>query len=606
MWIQYPVYVTIDTNIFISSKYDFSSSSTLDLLAKFVKNDKIKVVLSNIVIREVEKHIMNESYSLCGKVRDLRKKILDTSSESFLEALELEDRFSIMNKNNLRKKSKKIWENYLETISPEVLDTSDIDLDSIINDYFEINPPFQEGEKKRKEFPDAFIANQIKARFGQDISVAIISNDNGFKAACGSSDNFHFFDSLGQLFDCINSRDDLYEECSKFVNSMLPDKTKFIEKYLLFSDSLDVDGIVYDNKGVANGFEYDETFVTSVNNTSCKLDTIDDINDKSIWVTLICESDVLVECIYDDYDNAAWDSETKSYIFLETRCVKEKHKAVIRIRVEVKRDNKEFRILPFRYTLNNESLIERFEEIEADSDDYLKDIDRKELGFVALNEYDSYLDEILDDSDFKKSVIEIFDDINSLYSNYEDISNIVDQCLSIIKNNMDNVVLKKVSMCFKDYNDFPLPEDTSAITIDEIDDIVCWFEEQQDYYNELSDIERLPDNLKYGDNICIRINDQVYYLKLESLLGPLSEGEQETIEVKIIDENNNIISKGTIILTVGYLNFDEEGCASDGLEDDVEFSCSDIVSKLNSLKDELKSNIEKNLEGYEKLKKIIS
>ena len=55
---NYPLYLTIDTNIFISSKFDFSEDSTLGLLLKYIQQGKIKLVLSDIVVRESENHII--------------------------------------------------------------------------------------------------------------------------------------------------------------------------------------------------------------------------------------------------------------------------------------------------------------------------------------------------------------------------------------------------------------------------------------------------------------------------------------------------------------------------------------------------------------------
>lgn len=41
-------------------------------------------------------------------------------------------------------------------------------------------PPFENSEKKKSEFPDAFIAQQIRKRFGETEEVVIVSNDKGF------------------------------------------------------------------------------------------------------------------------------------------------------------------------------------------------------------------------------------------------------------------------------------------------------------------------------------------------------------------------------------------------------------------------------------------
>ena len=60
----------------------------------------------------------------------------------------------------------------------ERLDTGSINLEEILEDYFAVRPPFENSEKKRKEFPDAFIAEEIRKHFGSDEIVAIVSQDN--------------------------------------------------------------------------------------------------------------------------------------------------------------------------------------------------------------------------------------------------------------------------------------------------------------------------------------------------------------------------------------------------------------------------------------------
>ena len=70
--IKYPLYVTLDTNIFDSNKLDFSKDSTLGLLVNYIEAKKIKLVLSNIVIKEVEKHVLRASKDVCSQFRELR------------------------------------------------------------------------------------------------------------------------------------------------------------------------------------------------------------------------------------------------------------------------------------------------------------------------------------------------------------------------------------------------------------------------------------------------------------------------------------------------------------------------------------------------------
>ena len=87
---KYPIAVTIDTNIFDSAKYDLSENSTLQLLKKYVNDGKIKVVLSDIVVRESKKHLAKQANKVCGIARKLRAEVLRESTEHFVNYIGLD------------------------------------------------------------------------------------------------------------------------------------------------------------------------------------------------------------------------------------------------------------------------------------------------------------------------------------------------------------------------------------------------------------------------------------------------------------------------------------------------------------------------------------
>ena len=208
--IKYPLNVTIDTNVFEANKFDFGIDSTMSLLVKNVQNGKIKLVLSNIVISEVEKHICRCVDSICGKARKLRKEYLDILPEQYLADIGMGIYVKIPDKKTARQSAKAVFAKFLEDCKVERLDTSNIKLEQILEDYFAVRPPFENCEKKRKEFPDAFIAQEIKNRFGIDEVVAIVSEDNGFKTACARSKNHLFFSSIGELFNELSKQEEEY------------------------------------------------------------------------------------------------------------------------------------------------------------------------------------------------------------------------------------------------------------------------------------------------------------------------------------------------------------------------------------------------------------
>ena len=108
---KYPIAVTIDTNIFDSAKYDLSENSTLQLLKKYVNDGKIKVVLSDIVVRESKKHLAKQANKVCGIARKLRAEVLRESTEHFVNYIGLDRLLEIF-----IRKSEELFENFIKEI----------------------------------------------------------------------------------------------------------------------------------------------------------------------------------------------------------------------------------------------------------------------------------------------------------------------------------------------------------------------------------------------------------------------------------------------------------------------------------------------------------
>lgn len=181
-------------------------------------------------------------------------------------------------------------------IDAEILGTDLIDLDTILDDYFEIKPPFEEGEKKRKEFPDAFIANQVRKRFGDAEDVAIISNDTGFKKACQQSPHHFFFDSLGALFDRISrEQTEAYAETIKAIEEMQERIKYYVLQYVKDNENIELRGLSYDKDGVVSGFDYDEVYLNGISDVDFRVHSVDEMSGNLSIVTLLCEAKIASE-----------------------------------------------------------------------------------------------------------------------------------------------------------------------------------------------------------------------------------------------------------------------------------------------------------------------
>lgn len=585
--IKYPIYVTLDTNILDSANYDFDEKSTLQLLVNYVKKGKVKVVLSNIVIKEAEIHIAQRGVTLCSLMRKLRADALKTAADYQIKQLGLGHILDLStDKAEISQKSIDLLHKYIVDLEAEILDTSKIDLDAIIDDYFEIRAPFQPGEKKRKEFPDAFIANQIRERFGHEEMVAIISDDKGFKEACQQWDNHLFFSSLGALYSEMNTQEEFYAATKGFVIAQKSEIESHLAQYIKNNVEINVIGLSYDRKGVSEGYDYIETYLNSLSDVTIAIHSVDEIDDNKSIVTLKCKGAFIMDCFYEDYDNAPWDSEEKKYVYVDTVGIREEHKANFACRIEIDRAENTFEILPFKIILGGDSRKERHK-IEADSEyDYeqeIEDMDRESVGLNPLSDYETYLEENLAESKMSKEIIERFNCINELHGEYEEISSTYGLLLELFsdRENIEKII-RIFSSKLEEITDFPGVIDENDISEEEIFEIEKWISSKYEDASRKMEITNLPDSIGYGDDIeILGINDQKLFFNIDEININPSAGDIEWIDISLSDEKE-IIASGTVELTVGYIEYDEDGGVANGLDDEINYNYCLIIEQLDN------------------------
>lgn len=584
---KYPLAVTIDTNILDAAKYDLSDGSTLQLLKNYVDDGIIKVVLSNIVVRESKKHLAKQVKRVCGIARKLRTEVLQESTEHLVNYVGLNRLLEISkDKDALIQKSEELFDNFIREINAEILDTDLINLETIIDDYFEINPPFEEGEKKRKEFPDAFIADQIRKRFGETEDVAIVSNDNGFKKACKETPNHFFFGSLGALFDTLNKeKEEAYAETINIIKELQFRIGSALTEHIKSNENIEVRGLSYDKDGIETGFDYDEYYLHNVSNITFRVHSVDEMTDKTSKVTLWCKADISADCYFEDYANAPWDSEAKEYVFVETIKMREEHTARFGCRIEIDREKKSYKIFPFTIILGGDSRKDRYE-LEKQSvvnyEQEIQDMDREQLGFTPLGSYESYLEEALPDSELSNEIIERFEKINQLHRKFEDYSIIYDSLFEELNNSNPQSAIKLIYAKLSDISDIPHIADIDRIKDSDIEEIKNWVNSKCEKAYEIYEDDALPDTLNYGESIIIKgIDGNEITFTIDKIEIAPTEGSEEIIDIYLCNSKGERIT-GYIKLIVGYLNFDEDGGASDGIDDDIEYEFDEILKEIDS------------------------
>ena len=583
---KYPLAVTIDTNIFDAAKFNLGDASTLRILENYVRRGKIKVVLSDIVVRESKRHIAARVKEVCGIVNTARNSALKVYNEHLISSIGMNEMFRIVeSEDDIIAKEEKVFDDFLCAIDAEILGTDLIDINSVLSDYFGAKPPFEESGKKKSEFPDAFIAQQIRNRFGETETVIIVSNDKGFIRACQESENHLFFSSLGKLYNAISKEDAAYDDTIAVIKELQLRISAAVNEYIKDNENIDVNGLSYDKDGIESGYDYNEFYLHGISDVTFSVHSVDEISDNISIVTLSCKADIFADCYYEDYANAPWDPEEKEYVFVDTIKMREEHKARFGCRIEIDRAEKTFKVFPFTVILGGDSRRNRYEVEEhpvEDDEEEIRDMDREALGFQALGSYESYLEDNLPDSHFYADIIARFEEINGLYRKYDDCCISFDDLLAELNTANPKEIIKLIYERLLEVSDIPHIANIENITDSEIEEIQAWANAQYERASEIADIDTLPDVISFGETIVIKgIDSGKASLSIgDNQISP-DEGSEEVIDICFSNGDENTTS-GYIKLTVGYLNFDEDGGAADGISDEVEYEYHDILKELDN------------------------
>lgn len=358
-----------------------------------------------------------------------------------------------------------------------------------------------------------------------------------------------------------------------------------VKEYIKGNENIDVHGLSYDKDGIESGYDYNEFYLHGISDVTFSVHSVDEISDNISIVTLSCKADISADCYYEDYANASWDPEEKEYVFVDTTQMREEHKARFGCRIEIDRAEKTFKVFPFTVILGGNSRRNRYEVEEhpvEDDEEEIRDMDREALGFQALGSYESYLEDNLPDSHFYADIIARFEEINGLYRKYDDCCISFDDLLAELNTANPKEIIKLIYERLLEVSDIPHIANIENITDSEIEEIQAWASAQYERASEIADIDTLPDVISFGETIVIKgIDSSKASLSIgDNQISP-DEGSEEVIDICFSNGDENTTS-GYIKLTVGYLNFDEDGGAADGISDEVEYEYHDILKELDN------------------------
>lgn len=207
--------VTIDTQAFNRSSFNFSGG----LLAQLnqLKNNPVKLVISTIVINEVNRQLK-------AKIRASRNTILSSIKDL--------QHFGISAKNpdlpdDEMVASKDILQKFLSDTDASLIRAEEVDTKRMLDLYFNSQPPFEK-EKKKNEFPDAMaLLTMEKWAADNQKKILAVSYDGDWKSFAKNSAWIDVVDTIDDALSII-------QELNGKLDSLI---RKFIGVLALKSDA---------------------------------------------------------------------------------------------------------------------------------------------------------------------------------------------------------------------------------------------------------------------------------------------------------------------------------------------------------------------------------
>jgi len=195
---SFPTAVFLDTSVFAGQQYNFSSTA----LASFVPaaNKKgLKFLLPDPTAREVQRQIKERSDEALKVIEEARRKAPFLSKWRYWP-----QKPDLLSPEwEVRKIAREEWETFLGQLDVVKLGYDGIRIETVMNWYDSVRAPFREG-KKRKEFPDAFVIASLSTYAAKTGTyVAVVSEDQDFKAACEHFGSLLYFPSLPRLTELL-------------------------------------------------------------------------------------------------------------------------------------------------------------------------------------------------------------------------------------------------------------------------------------------------------------------------------------------------------------------------------------------------------------------
>lgn len=199
--------ITLDTSIIDRYNCRFNAGM-LKTLEQF-NGSPIKLILSDVVLREIKRHVSRNINNAKKSATNSFKEFQKIGLVGEEEKKEFDHFLKEMEESSM---TDSIVDEFLERTGLEIVRSGpSVNIDFLLDKYFEGDPPFSEVGKKKAEFPDAIAL----------ISLERLASDNGRKILMVSADkDWIEYAEKSNHFDCISDLADALAKVQPINNAL--------------------------------------------------------------------------------------------------------------------------------------------------------------------------------------------------------------------------------------------------------------------------------------------------------------------------------------------------------------------------------------------------
>lgn len=314
--------VFLDTNVYDAANYSFHNAQ-FSRLSSLAAMGQLCVVINSVIEGEVRSHINDR---IKKSVKALKTATQDPSFAGFRNAAGFKDKLMIDDAKEWIDFAQNEFSEFLSACAVRRIPLNGIDMESVMNDYFQQNLPFE--QKKPEEFKDAIAIKSLVVDMQEAwndepdiIQYCVISGDKGFTSAVKAAirdteivDYTLIFSELIEFTDYLAEMDKQMQFMLRYLKSsygedLLHDSVK--EALAASSYEIDSDNEVTDQEIVDIDIVSIEPHAVSITNTAMVPDILDTVIEGS--------ANISIDYSFNDENQSFYDKETRTYLYLVSK-----------------------------------------------------------------------------------------------------------------------------------------------------------------------------------------------------------------------------------------------------------------------------------------------